>query len=410
MNLNNKWFRAALPALLIHVSIGTVYCWSSFKANIAEEIGFSAGVVEWAFSLAIFFLGMSAAFMGKFVEKNIKLSALLSTIFFTIGMLGTGLAIHYKSLIGLYLFYGIIMGIGLGIGYITPVKNLMLWFHQHKGLGTGLAVAGFGLAKTIASPVMEWLMNDYGLVSMFYILGLIYFVMMLAGYDLIKRPPNYQETSSNEKQLSTKEIIKQPVFIGIWLMFFLNISCGLALISQEKDILKIILPNLGYSAVAISGVVGTVLAIDAIFNALGRLGFASLSDKLKRREYSYLILFALSVLVCLLVAVFGAIEQNILWLVLMMLFVVNAGYGGGFSTLPVLLQEHFGMHSISRIHGLTLSAWAIAGIFGNQLASVIVNYLGAGYQTVVWVIMILFLLAGIICWRVTKIGLKVNIK
>src|SRR5690606_5072984 len=158
--INNKWMRAVLPALLIHCSIGTVYCWSLFKGDITTYMGRSVGVVEWAFSIAIFVLGMSAAFGGRLVEKDIHKSSLLSALFFVAGMAGTGFFIYQKSLIGVYISYGIVMGIGLGIGYLTPVKTLMLWFDKHRGLATGLAVAGFGLAKVIASPLMEFLLGE----------------------------------------------------------------------------------------------------------------------------------------------------------------------------------------------------------------------------------------------------------
>lgn len=140
----NKWFRAAIPALLLHCSIGTVYCWSIFSQEIADYIGFSKGATEWAFSLAIFFLGMSAAFLGNVVEKDIHKSSLIATICFAAGMAGTGAFIYYggknpgsiTALIGIYLCYGVIMGIGLGTGYLSPVKTLMLWFADKKGLAT----------------------------------------------------------------------------------------------------------------------------------------------------------------------------------------------------------------------------------------------------------------------------------
>ncbi|MBR5447117.1 MAG: MFS transporter, partial [Clostridia bacterium] len=161
----NKWIRAAIPALLLHCSIGTVYCWSIFSENIGNYIGFSKGACEWAFSLAIFFLGMSAAFLGNIVEKDIHKSSLIAAITFALGMAGSGFFIWYGgknpgsivALIGIYLCYGLIMGIGLGTGYLSPVKTLMLWFKDQKGLATGLAVAGFGAAKAIASPIMEWM-------------------------------------------------------------------------------------------------------------------------------------------------------------------------------------------------------------------------------------------------------------
>ena len=185
--LNNKWMRAAVPALLLHCSIGTVYCWSLVKGDIAAYIGRSNGEVEWAFSLAIFFLGMSAAFAGDIVERDIRKSSLIAAVFFAAGLVVTGISIKMKSLIGIYLGYGVIMGIGLGIGYLSPVKTLMLWFEDQKGLATGLAVAGFGLAKVIASPVMTFLQNMVGLSNMFYILAGIYFVMMIGGAPAFKK-------------------------------------------------------------------------------------------------------------------------------------------------------------------------------------------------------------------------------
>ncbi len=377
---DNRWTRAIIPALLIHVSIGTVYCWSVFKQLIADRLGAPAGTVEWGFSLAIFFLGMSAAFLGPMVERDIKKSALISMVCFVVGFAGTGASIAAGWLPGVFIFYGAIMGVGLGVGYLTPVKNLMLWFKENKGLATGIAVAGFGLAKAIASPVMEWLINTVGLVAMFYVLSVVYAVFMFLGFLLIKRPADY--VHSPDEQVSRFAVMKKPVFWGIWLAFYINITCGLALISQEKDILHDVLRQLprfsGLSdsafALAIAGTVGAVLAVDAVFNTLGRLGFSTLSDHFRRRETAYVILFVMSIAVCVLEIATKGIDNALLWVVLAMLFLVNAGYGGGFSTLPVLLDEHFGIKAVSTTHGLTLSAWGIAGLSGNQLASFVVTH------------------------------------
>lgn len=296
----NRWTSAIIPALLIHIPIGTVYCWSVFKQLIADRLHASPASVEWGFSLAIFFLGMSAAFAGPMVEKNIKKSALVSMVCFVVGFAGTGVSIALNFLPGVFICYGAIMGIGLGVGYLTPVKNLMLWFADNKGLATGIAVAGFGLA----------------------------------------------------------------------------------LISQEKDILHDVLrafpqyANLSPAkfAAAISGIIGLVLAVDSVFNTAGHVGFSTLSDHLKRRETVYQVIFIMSIAVCLLQIFTNSIGNALLWAVLAMLFLVNAGYGGGFSTLPVLLDQHFGTKTVSTTHGLTLSAWAFAGLSGNQLASFVVAH------------------------------------
>lgn len=268
-----------------------------------------------------------------------------------------------------------------GVGYLTPVKNLMLWFADNKGLATGIAVAGFGLAKAIASPLMEYLIGTVGLVSMFFILAAVYAVMMFVGFLLIKRPAGwvYDPATSH---VSRKTILKKPVFWGIWIAFYINITCGLALISQEKDILHDVLrafpqyANLSPAkfAAAISGIIGLVLAVDSVFNTAGRVGFSTLSDHLKRRETVYQVIFIMSIAVCLLQIFTNSIGNALLWAVLAMLFLVNAGYGGGFSTLPVLLDQHFGTKTVSTTHGLTLSAWAFAGLSGNQLASFVVAH------------------------------------
>ena len=169
---------------------------------------------------------------------------------------------------------------------------------------------------------------------------------------------------------------------GIWIAFYINITCGLALISQEKDILHDVLrafpqyANLSPAkfAAAISGIIGLVLAVDSVFNTAGRVGFSTLSDHLKRRETVYQVIFIMSIAVCLLQIFTNSIGNALLWAVLAMLFLVNAGYGGGFSTLPVLLDQHFGTKTVSTTHGLTLSAWAFAGLSGNQLASFVVAH------------------------------------
>lgn len=229
----NRWTSAIIPALLIHIPIGTVYCWSVFKQLIADRLNASPASVEWGFSLAIFFLGMSAAFAGPMVEKNIKKSALVSMVCFVVGFAGTGVSIALNFLPGVFICYGAIMGIGLGVGYLTPVKNLMLWFSDNKGLATGIAVAGFGLAKAIASPLMEYLIGTVGLVNMFFILAVIYAVMMFFGFLLIKRPTGwvYDPATSH---VSRAEILRKPVFWGIWIAFYINITCGLALSARRR--------------------------------------------------------------------------------------------------------------------------------------------------------------------------------
>ena len=414
----NKWVRAAIPALLIHCSIGTVYCWSIFSQEIADYIGFSKGATEWAFSFAIFFLGMSAAFLGNVVEKDIHKSSLIAAVCFAVGMAGTGGFIYYGgmhkgsvvALVGIYVCYGLIMGIGLGTGYLSPVKTLMLWFQDRKGLATGLAVAGFGAAKAIASPIMQGMLGglgEGGIYKMFLILAVVYFIMMFIGYLLLKKPDSWHEPQKSEESPKIMAVLKsRPLtnYIGIWLMFYINITCGLALLSQEKMIVK---------CIGLASFVGIISTISAIFNAGGRLGFSAWADKLKDRNTIYKIIFALSIVLTGLVIVTGGIENGagnvaLTILVLLLIMAVNAGYGGGFSNVPTLLSDHYGMSNISAIHGITLSAWAFAGLTGNQLATWIVNHFGewkevhgnmvnpSGYQTVLYATIVLYIVAFVL--------------
>ena len=429
--MENKWVRGAIPALLLHCSIGTVYCWSTFSKEIADYIGASKSATEWAFSLAIFFLGMSAAFLGDVVEKNIHRSSLIATICFTVGMVGTGFGIMLRSLPVILLFYGCIMGIGLGTGYLSPVKTLMLWFEDKKGLATGLAVAGFGLAKAIASPIMQAILNafDDNPAPMFFIMGGVSFVMMFIGHLILKKPSTWVEAHSEggiKEFFATlasnfKTSFGNKTFIGIWLMYYINTACGLALISQEKMIFK----SVGLSV----GVCATLATVTAIANAAGSLGFSAWADTLKDRNTIYKLIFILSIAFTGLVVVTQGIVKGadipaLAILCVALLIMVNAGYGGGFSNVPTLLSDHFGMGKISSVHGMCLSAWAIAGLTGNQLATFIVHHVGqfkeitlsngdvaevnpVGYQTVLYVTGVLYIIALIIsCVMIPKLNNK----
>ena len=416
----NKWIRAAIPELLLHCSIGTVYCWGTFSKEIAAYIGQENSAVQWAFSFAIFFLGMSAAFLGDVVEKDIKKSSLIATICFTLGMVGTGAAILLKSLPLIYLFYGCIMGIGLGTGYLSPVKTLMLWFKDRKGLATGLAVAGFGLAKAIATPVMQFFLNkfDNNPAYMFFIMGGIYCVMMFVGHLLLKKPEGWVE--SHEKggikeffatlAKNFKFSFSNKTFIGIWIMFYINIHCGLALISQEKSI---------FTAIGLTAAVAATLgSVTAIANAAGRLGFSAWADTFKDRNTIYKLIFILSIALTGATILTRGIENKIVVLCVALLIMVNAGYGGGFSNVPTLLSDHFGMKSISAVHGMCLSAWAIAGLTGNQMATYIVEHTGVidpetglnpvGYQNVLYATGALYVVALIVCFVLVKAPKKVD--
>ena len=379
--LNNKWIRGALPALLIHLSIGSVYAWSLFAEPISNYINKPQSDIQFAFSLAIFFLGMGAAFGGKIVEKNIHKSSLVSCICFCSGLLLTALAVAIKSLWFIYIGYGCLMGIGLGIGYITPVKTLMLWFKDQKGLATGIAVCAFGFASAVASPIITALTSTFNLPLCFIILAIIYFVPMLIAHFIIKKPEWYKETDT-DNGFKAKKLLTKPEFLLIWFVIFINISCGLALIGVASPIMAE--QNMSPTIIAL------VVSIMGIFNGVGRLLFSALSDKLKSREKIYDLILVLSIIITICAVAFRTDLMIITALV-----VVSACYGAGFSCLPSLLSDVFGMDNISKIHGLSLTAWGIAGLVGNQLSNVVHSITGS-YIPVFVVIAILYFIADLL--------------
>lgn len=377
--MENKWIRGALPAVLIHISIGSVYAWSLFVKLISDYIGQSQSKVQFAFSLAIFFLGMSAAFGGNIVEKNIKKSSLISCICFCTGLLLTAFAIYLKSLILIYLGYGCLMGIGLGTGYITPVKTLMIWFKDKKGLATGISVCAFGFASSVASPIITYLTNKFSLITTFIILSCIYFVPMIIAHFIIKKPNYWSEPSKDNDNFRLMSMWKKKEFIFLWLVIFINITCGLALISTASPIMNEQKFN--------TKLIAIVVSIMGIFNGCGRLVFSAFSDKLKNRITIYHIILSISMFITF----FTLIVPNKITIPIS-LMLISACYGAGFSCLPTLLSDMYDMKYISRIHGLSLTAWAIAGLCGNQLSS-LVHIITDSYINVYLILFVLYTLA-----------------
>ena len=380
--MKSKWIHGALPALLIHCCIGTVYCWSLLKGDIAGLMKVNVSSIEFAFSLAIFFLGMSAAFGGRFVEKNVRRSSLVSMLCFSGGLLGTIYAITLGSIPLLFLFYGGIMGIGLGLGYLSPVKTLMLWFSKHKGLATGIAISGFGLSKALFSPFITWCNSGYGIKATLFCISVISIICMGAASMLIRKPDGWKEDSRKFSILEAIRTILNPVYLKIWAVFYLNITCGLALIAFEKDLAE--KSGLGW--------IGILASLTALFNTLGRFGYSTVSDWTKDKSKIYLTIFLTSGLAMMLPIFFGLK----IWVIVVMLCIINSGYGGGFSTLPTFLESKFGMKRISMIHGFALSAWGWAGLSGNQLSNLVLNYYHGEFNDLFIVLCSLYILAFII--------------
>lgn len=392
----NKYVNGIIPMFLINFAIGSVYCWTLCKESIIQYTGFSRWVVEWSFSLAIFFLGMSAAFGGPLVEKNVKRSSFITFVVFTAGMVITGIGIQFKNPIITIIGYGGVQGIGLGLGYITPVKTLMLWMKNNKGFAAGLAIAGFAFAGVLGNPLIGLFIGKIPIYNVFYIIAVIYGISLFIASLLIYRPEvvEEQEEFKNKKESKIREIIFTRKFILLWLVFFLNITCGLALISQEKQI---------YLRIGVSQII-LFCTMNATANMIGRLSMASLQDKLKSKHIPYYIMAASSLAVCLMAMARSSMHIE----TIITIFVVQFFFGCGFACIPNILHQNYGMKQLSTVHGLTLSAWAIAGLVGNQVSAWIMsNYALSTLYTVIGSLYLVELIILLI-WTKTALSKKAN--
>ncbi len=368
--IKNRWLIAA-SAVGIHISIGSVYAWSVFTKPLIQKFGWKLADTQFTFSLAIFFLGISAAFLGHYLEKKgPRKSGLLAAIFFGIGIAGSGLAIYLESIYLLYLFYGVFGGIGLGLGYITPVSTLVKWFPDKRGLATGLAIMGFGFAALISSPVIVYLISAVGIASTFFIMGSLYFIIIFFSSLYLAPPPKdwvpkgFHATEASGKkrvqqdlsQLTANEAVKTKRFWYLWLMLFINISCGIAIISVASPMAQ---EYAGMTVVAAATMVG----IMGLFNGAGRIGWASFSDYIGRPAM-YTIFFAIQVVAFFILptATNPIVFQGIIFLIL-------SCYGGGFATIPAYIGDVFGTKQLGAIHGYILTAWAAAGMAGPLFAA-----------------------------------------
>lgn len=351
----NRYLNVLLPGVGLPLSLGTVYNFSQYSMDLQTLFGISKFATDIGFTLIIFFLGMCAACFGRQVELNPKKMSIVSTILFAIGMFSMFISTFF-GILPLYYVACSFMGAGTGIGYVCPIKQLLSNFKDHKGLASGLAITGFGLGKFVAAPAIEFLLSAVALPYMFLILcGAFLFIMMMCNL-LFKPNPAYISTIYTAVPIMT---LKNTVFltkqyISVWLMFCINISCGLAIISQEKSLLL----DLGFKEIA------TIMSLTAVFNILGRFLMSALSDKIGRKAaYHYVCSFGI-------IASFLCFTQ-ISWLALIGILLVEYAYGGTFSVLPSLLAKHFGSTSVSTVHAMTLSGWAIAGIIGPTIANLI---------------------------------------
>lgn len=372
--MRNRWL-IALAAIGIHICIGSVYAWSVLTRPIMEQLGFTLKQTTWTFSLAILFLGLSAGFLGSFVEKyGPRKSGLVSMCFFGTGMFGTAFALSVHSLPLLYLFYGVIGGIGLGVGYITPVSTLVKYFPNHRGFATGLAIMGFGFAALIAGPLMQYLTATYGLVTNFLILGGVYMTIMGMS-ALYLKPPAAPAAAKNAIRhivngFTANEAVKTWQFGALWWVFFVNITCGIGLLAVASPMAQDVVKMSPAAAASMVGIIG-------LLNGFGRIAWSTVSDYLGR-GWTYAVFFIIEIAAFWKLA---ATTDEFLFQALVLLII--SCYGGGFSCMPAYLSDIFGTRQLSAIHGRILTAWGLAGVVGPYLVSWF-RETTSGYATILY--------------------------
>ena len=406
MEKKNRWL-IALAAVGIHICIGSVYAWSVLTKPVMAAMGLSLSETTWTFSIAILFLGLSAGFLGGVVERmGPSHSGLISAAFFGSSLLGTALAIHIHSPILLYVFYGMVGGIGLGTGYITPVSTLVKWFPEHRGFAMGLAIMGFGFAALAAGSLMCFLTDSYGLVTNFLVIGIAYAVIISLSASYL-RPPRKGEIPvmleevlrreaemGNKRtllgpQLTRKEAMKSWKWFALWWIFFTNITCGIGLLAVASPLAQEVIGMTSVEAASLVGIIGIV-------NGGGRILWSTVSDWMGR-GMTYMVFFALEVWAFYVLSI---TTESFAFQALVLLII--SCYGGGFSCMPAYLSDIFGVRELSSIHGSILTAWGMAGIAGPVILAFMKEYTG-GYTATLHLfaamLALAFLITSFLCWK-----------
>jgi len=450
--MKNRWLIAA-SAVGVHLSIGSIYAYSAWKMPLENTFGWSSANTSLAFSIAIFFLGLSAAFLGGFIQKQgPRKGSLLSAAFFCTGLVGSAAACWFENLYLFYLFFGAVSGVGLGLGYSAPIATLVKWFPDRRGLASGLAIMGFGFGGLVCASLIDTFVPkqseivlpfkvsayDYqqlktsnpdaakqvitsapglpsytrdlekveqmfrnqetntreyqtlatiktdfkkhpiydkqSIVSAFLWLALIYALIMIPSALYITPPPDGYEdqfnladkstTSAENKnsnrnsigrEFTAKQAFHSRGFYGLWLMLFLNATCGIALIASAK--------KMGYEMVRLDIEMASYLVMGiSIFNGLGRIFWATLSDAIGRSN-TFTAFFAIQIIAFPLLANLTSIP----WAFMLVTFIIITCYGGGFATMPAYISDLFGLKAMPTILGAILTAWAMAGVVGPTL-------------------------------------------
>jgi MFS family permease len=448
----NRWL-VPPAALCIHLCIGMAYGFSVFWLPLSRAIGLTApkacpdmslgqelftttcdwkvASLGWMFTLFFVVLGVSAAIWGGWLERaGPRKAGFVAALCWGGGLVLGALGIYVHQLWIMWLGAGVVGGIGLGLGYISPVSTLIKWFPDHRGMATGMAIMGFGGGAMIGSPLANLLINyfktptDVGVWQTFLVMGIIYLVFMMIGAFAYRVPPagwrpdGWTAATKANAMISTANVHldnahKTPQFWLIWWVLCLNVSAGIGVIGMASPMLQEIfagkligLPDVGFNALdagqktIIAGIAAGFAGLLSLFNIGGRFFWASLSDKIGRKN-TYYCFFLLGIVLYALAPTFATIGSKTLFV--LAFGIILSMYGGGFATVPAYLADMFGTQFVGAIHGRLLTAWSTAGIIG----PVVVNYirefqLAAGvprdqlYNTTMYILCAM-LIAGLIC-------------
>jgi OFA family oxalate/formate antiporter-like MFS transporter len=369
-----KRWSIAVAAVVIQLCLGTIYSWSIFKNELVANHGWDELATSITFMVCIGVIGLAAAFGGILVDrKGPRLVATLAGVLFGIGTIIAGIGIAKTNLPMLYLGYGVIAGMGNGLGYVTPIATLIRWFPDKRGLVTGLAVMGFGAGSFFIGQIAPGMIANWGAAKTLASWGAVFLVLIVIAAQWLENPPTDSLQITQESDIKRKtndsfgyqEALHTPQWWLEWGMLLLNITAGIGLISQLSPIASELYRPMITAQLAGRDLVqaadaagGTLVAVAAIFNGLGRLIWSWLSDSLGRRRIFSIMFLSQSILYSI------TPHVNSYYLFMVIACYLLACYGGGFATMPAFAADSFGTKNIGRIYGTMLTAWSIAGLCG----------------------------------------------
>ncbi|WP_345562555.1 L-lactate MFS transporter [Nonomuraea rosea] len=382
-----NWSRWLVPpaALSVHLAIGQAYAWSVFKPPLESSLQLSGTQSALPFQLGIVMLGLSAAFGGTLVERNgPRWAMFVSMACFSSGFLLSALGVATRQYWLVVLGYGFVGGIGLGIGYISPVSTLIKWFPDRPGMATGIAIMGFGGGALIASPWSAQMLGSFGtsttgIATTFLVHGLVYAVFMSVGVLLVRVPPDgwrprgWQPPQVAARALittadvSARNAIRTPQFYCLWIVLCCNVTAGIGILEKAAPMIKDFFSGTA-TPVAVGAAAGFV-ALLSLANMAGRFVWSSTSDVIGRKNM-YRVYLGAGALLYLVIALAGDSSRP---LFIMCALGILSFYGGGFATVPAYLKDLFGTYQVGAIHGRLLTAWSIAGVLGPLIVNAIAD-------------------------------------